>query len=1178
MIKYFLFILLLLLCQCQQNKTLFTQLPAEETGITFSNRIAENDTLNILTFEYVYNGGGVGIGDFNGDGKPDVYFTGNTVANKLYLNEGNFKFRDVTQTAKATGEGRWCSGVSVVDINHDNLPDLYVSATARKAAADRRNLLYVNQGNDANDIPVFREMAVEYGIADTSHTTHAAFFDYDNDGDLDLYVLVDEIEKFPNKYHHKITDGSAPTTDRLYRNDWNDSLQHAFFTNVSREAGINIEGYGLGLNICDINRDGWKDIYITNDYLTNDLLYINNQNGTFTNRADSVFKHTGYSAMGNDVTDLNNDGLADIVALDMMPEDNYRKKTMVPDNSYTAYINNGEYGYQYQYGRNTLQLNQGTLPGKKMPVFSETGLLAGVGQTDWSWCPLAVDFDHDGFRDLIITNGFPKDVTDRDFVVFRSVAQNLASREMKMQQIPSVKIKNYAYRNTGNATFENVTEAWGIDQPSFSNGAAYADLDNDGDLDYVVNNINDSAFVYRNNLVEQKKPESNYLRIKFRGEKLNLEGLGTMVELHYDNGKTQLYEHSPYRGYLSSVEPTAHFGLGKVQNVDSVKIIWQNGKVQLLRNVKANQVLEVDVKNAALEKAAPQKSAEVLFADESESFRFLHTESDYIDFNVQKLLPHKFSQYGPGLAVADVNGDGLDDFYAAGAAHRKGVFFVQNTEGQFDEKDLLPGKPEDKIEEEAGILFFDADNDGDADLYLASGSNEQPAGSFCYQDRLFLNEKGKFILAEKALPENRFSKSCVKAADFDKDGDLDLFIGERLVPEKYPLPVSGNILRNDSKGGKVQFADVTQQIAPTLQNIGLISDALWTDYDNDGWTDLLIAGEWMPLTFLKNHQGNLLPDTRSPELKNQTGWWNSLIANDFDKDGDMDYIAGNWGLNTLMQASEQEPVRIYAGDFNKDGNLDALPSVYFKDPEGRKQEFPFFGRDDMIKQMIGYRKFADYKSFALGRMENMFQPGQQDSARKWQAAYLKTSYLENLGNGRFELKALPLQAQLAPVFGMTTSDFDGDGNPDVLLVGNDFGCEVGQGRMDALNGLLLRGDGRGNFQPVRLPESNFYVPGDAKALIQLNQVQGKRLILASQNRGKLRVFSRNILSKVIRLQPGDVFAVITGAGGRQRKEEFYWGNSFYSQSARMMILKGDEKAIHITDFQGRTRKVMRQGL
>lgn len=1187
--SFFLFSILSFFFFSCKEKDLFTELSVEDTGITFANRIAENDTMNILSFEYVYNGGGVALGDFNNDNLTDIYFTGNTTSNKLYLNKGNFKFDDVTPTAGVSGQGKWSSGVALVDINNDNKLDIYVCATARKIPSMRANMLYVNQGNDKNNVPIFKEMAKEYGIADTSHTTNAAFFDYDNDGDLDLYLVINEMDdtRFPNQYHEKIKDGSSKRTDKLFRND---GLQHTasphlggprgvHFTDVSKETGILIEGYGLGVNICDINRDGWKDIYVTNDYLTNDLMYINNH-GKFTDQADLYFKHTSHSAMGNDVADLNNDGLADIVALDMMPQTNNRKKMMVPANSYVTYQNNDRFGYIYQYARNTMQINEGRNPKTGQPIFGEVGLLAGIAETDWSWAPMVTDFDNDGLRDIIVTNGFPKDITDQDFVAYRAEVGNLMSKLQLTDFIPSVKIKNFAFKNKGNLQFEDVTDAWGIKQPSFSNGAAYADLDNDGDLDYVVNNINDSASVYQNNLIQIKPEESNYLRVKFKGNSQNVMGFGAIIEFQNQHEKVY-YEHTPYRGYLSSVEPIAHFGLGKAKEIGEMRITWQNGKVQILKNVKANQVITVDEKNATIAASLENPIAQnLLFKDITDDMNigFRHQESDFIDFNVQKLLPHKFSQFGPALSVGDVNGDKLEDIYIGGASKHKGQFLIQLPSGKFEVKDLLPEKDSlAKTSEDMGTLLFDADLDGDLDLYVVSGSYEFLKDSPELQDRLYINDgTGKYSLSVNVLPKFLKSGSCVKATDYDHDGDLDLFIGGRIEPRAYPKPVSSYVLRNDNVpppgGRKGGFTDVTAQFAPALQNIGLVCDALWTDYDNDGWQDLMLAGEWMPMTILKNEKGKKLT-AQTSQLSAQKGWWNSIVAGDFDNDGDMDYIAGNLGANTLQRATDKQPIRIYAKDFNNDGLYDAIPTVYFPNNEGVRKEFPFNSRDDLGKQFIQTRqRFQNYSKFSEATIQEILKPEELKDALVLEANWLKSSYIENKGNGEFEVRALPIMAQVSPIFGMITQDFDQDGNLDVLLTGNDYGAEVSIGRFDAFHGLVLKGNGKGNFEALLPQQSGYFVDGDAKSLVGVNS-NGRLLTFSAQHNDKLCLFEYNKPVKTITLQPTDAKALITLKNGKVRAEEFNYGSSYLSQSSRSLFLPTNVQKVEIIDYKGNKRIV-----
>lgn len=1170
--------LTLILASCQE-KPLFTLMPAEATGVTFANRLTENDTMNIIDFEYVYNGGGVGIADLNGDSLPDLVFSGNQVNSQVYLNRGGMKFANVSDKAGLSNQGRWGSGVSLVDINADGKMDIYLSATTYKEESQRANLLFVNQGNDADGVPIFKEMAAEYGIADTGHSMQAAFFDYDNDGDLDLYVLIDTIEEYPNLYHKKYTDGSSPTTDHLYRCDWDAKGGHPVYVNVSKEAGIQIEGYGLGINITDFNRDGYKDIYITNDYLSNDLLYINNGDGTFTDKAQAYFKHTSNSAMGNDVADLNNDGLADVIALDMLPRDNERKKRLMGANSYQGYLNNDLYGFTYEYVRNTMQVNMGNKPGTNEPIFADLGLMADVAETDWSWTPLLADFDHDGYRDLIVTNGFPRDVTDRDFAQFRAESSSLATKDYLLDQIPTVKIKNFAFRNRGDLTFEDVTEKWGIGLPSFSNGAAYADLDLDGDLDMVVNNINDSAFVYRNNLMEIQPEKNHYLRLAFRGSEHNLNGLGAVVEIFYADSLRQLYEHSPYRGYLSSVELRGHFGLGEVKTVDRVVVVWPNGKQQTLKNVRADQLLTVRQADAT-ETYAPEPLPIQLFRNltDSADIDYVHQEPEFIDFNGQKLLLHKHSQFPPAIATADVDGDGLADLFVGGSRQHKGRFFLQKAEGTFKMKDLLPGgEGPEKQSEDMGVLLFDADGDGDNDLYIASGSNEQMAGDASYQDRLYLNDgKGSFSMATGSLPDARVSTSCVRATDYDRDGDLDLFVGGRIDPQHYPRPVNSFILRNDSKPGNPKFSNVTAQVAPQLQSGGLICDALWTDYNNDGFVDLIVAGEWMPLKVFQNKNGSFAPDVAlNAYLEKYKGFWNSIIGGDFDSDGDTDYVVGNMGLNNLARTSDETPLTILAGDFNQDGTYDAVPMVYYPTASGKRQLVPYHGREDMIKQMIPMRaRYQTFADFTKATFENLLTEEQRKEALVLKANYLKSSYIENKGNGQFDLRPLPSLAQVAPINGMIADDFDADGNLDVLLVANDFGNEVSVGRFDASNGLLLKGDGHGHFTAQTQAQTGFYVPGNAKGLVQLPDAQGNRLIVATQNRGPMQVFGHTEKQmKWLPVRPDDAYALVKFKNGTTRRYELYYGASFLSQSVRQLPLSSQVVEVQITNFKGHKRKI-----
>lgn len=1173
---------LLALTACRHKATLFQQIPASWSGIDFNNRIIEDDSVNPIDMVNLYNGGGVGIGDFNGDGRPDIYFTGNRVSNRLYLNEGDFHFRDVTREAGVDGGGQWSRGVAVIDINNDGRPDLYVCATISSDPSHRRNLLYINQGPDKDGVPHFKEMAAEYGLADTSHSTMAAFFDYDNDGDLDLFIAVNVIPKGekPGEFRPIVKDGSFPSTCRLYRNDWSDSLHHPVFTDVSRQAGINLEGYSHGVTIADIDRDGWKDIYVTNDFVSNDVLYINNHDGTFTDRSAEYFKHTAANGMGQDIEDMNNDGLADVIELDMNPEDNYRKKMMLKANNYHIYQNNALYGYQYQYVRNVLQLNLGPRVGPHDsigdPIFADVGLYAGIAETDWSWTPLAADFDDDGYRDLVVTNGYPKDVSDHDFTAFMGKAKPLATKQDILRRIPQVRLHKYAFHNEGSCRFTDVSAKWGLMTTAFSNGAAYADLDGDGDLDLITNNINDEAMVFRNMTRETDSAGHHYLQISLLGDSLNKDGLGAFIELHYDHGRQQVYENTPYRGYLSTIQDIAHFGLGKIRLVDSVLVLWPGGKMQLLRNVPADQLLKVDIRNALSGPPVHALSADTtsLFRDVTADvgINYVHAENDYNDFNIQKLLPHKLSEYGPALAVADIDGNGLDDIVCGGSAGHSAQLFLQQRDGRFIQKPLLtPEEAKAKKADDMGVLLFDANGDGYPDLYIAAGGYESPANSSAYTDRLYINDgKGHFVRDSTALPFNLTSKSCVRAMDFDHDGRLDLFIAGRVDPRRYPQPVSSFIYHNDSRNGHVLFTDVTARVAPGLLRVGMVSDALCTDFDNDGWPDLVLAGEWMPVTFLHNDRGVFRNVTAASGIAGHLGWWNSIAAGDFDNDGDIDYIVSNLGQNSFFRATPDEPVRAYGKDFDHNGSYDLFISLYLPDSTGKKREYPADTRDDMLKQLNTlYNRFPDYHSYAEATMDEVLPPEERKDALVLQANDFSSALLRNEGNGRFTLLPLPPEAQWSVVNGMAVGDFDGDGNLDIVMNGNDYGTQPSNGRYDAFNGLYLSGDGKDHFTPRSILESGIFIPGNGKALVRLRGAGGATLLAAAQNRGPLKIFAQRKDVPTRGLGPLDVSVDIHYSDGRSRREEVYYGASFLSQSARFVDWPANVTAVGIIGSKDR---------
>ncbi len=1095
--KFLLILLSPFLFSCKSKpKTLFTLLPASETGVTFQNTVIENEQFNLYDFHNVYNGAGVSVGDLNNDNLPDLYFTSNMSGDRVYLNisnkeNGSLKFQDITDKAGIVKRG-WSTGVTLADVNADGLLDIYVCKSGNYRGDLRANQLYVNQGIGQNGVPTFKEKAQEYGLADTTYSSQAAFFDYDKDGDLDMYLLTTtNMVRNPNRITVPVNDGTGYSGDKLYQNDGN-----AKFTDISKKAGILHDGNGLGLSICDIDNDGWEDIFVSNDFLPNDLLYVNNHNGTFKEMAKEYLKHHSRFSMGNDVADFNNDGRMDIMTVDMLPANNEQRKMMTGPGNFEQYEVELNTGYHSQFMRNMLHLNLGKTPDGRL-LFSEIGQLSGVHSSQWSWAPLFADFDNDGLKDLFISNGYLRDITNLDFISYNVAYEqrNLGNLRRYMidrsLELPSWNDVNCFYRNKGDLTFENATPQWFGDSLSVSNGAAYADLDNDGDLDLIINNTNKPAYVMRNDA-----EKASFLKIQLKGSPKNIYGLGSEVSI-YMKGDLQKYHQAVTKGYASSVDYTIHFGLGKNDKIDSLEIVWTDGKIQKLKNVKANQTIKLDYANATSSTKVPKQPEATLLTDVTSSvnINFQPKEEHYVDYNVETLLLHKLSQQGPKMAGGDINNDGLEDFFVGGSYKNYGKFFVQTLSGQFIQKsytdESLP-----KGEEDIEMVLFDADHDKDLDLYIASGSNEYPDGSKFYQDRLYLNDgKGNFTNATNQLPVINHSGSCVAVADYDKDGDLDIFRGGRLTPLQYPQSGDSYLLKNDYG----IFSNYTEQASAELAKIGMVTDAIWIDIDNDTWLDLVVVGEFMPISIFKNNKGKL---SKLDAFPNSDGFWNTVLAGDFDKDGDIDLVLGNMGSNSRYHCSLQEPLTIYGADYDENGRWDGIPSYYING-----KEHPIPTRDDLLRQLPSFRKkFPNYASYAKATMKEVLTDLQMKQAVIKKAYMQESMYAENLGSGKFVLKPLPQMAQWAPIQSILIEDVNHDDNLDIMMVGNAYDAEPIAGRYDASVGFILIGDGKGNFKPALYDKTGFVADGDCKDIIALKTASKNKLYIVSQNSAPLKVF------------------------------------------------------------------------
>ncbi|MFK5959476.1 MAG: VCBS repeat-containing protein [Lutibacter sp.] len=1063
-----------------KHTTLFSLIPPSQSTISFNNTIKESLQFNFINYPYIYNGGGVAVGDINNDGFIDIYFSSNQQSNALYLNKGNFKFQNITNSANVKDDNGWTTGVSMIDINNDGFLDIYVCKSGElQHPTKRKNKLFINQGDNT-----FIESAEKWNLADEGFSTQAYFFDYDKDGDLDMY-LVNHRPDFNNnsiislELQAKINNESS---DQLYENQGNS------FKNVSFSAGIMNKAWGLSASIGDFNNDSWPDIYVCNDFLEPDMLYINKQNGTFNDEILAYTNHISANSMGSDFSDINNDLYPDLVVLEMTPEDHVRSKENMPSMSTENFTHIVNSGYHYQYMANTLQLNN------KNGTFSEIGQLAGISKTDWSWAPLITDFDNDGLKDVFITNGISKDLSNQDF---RNSFKNKILKKEKMSldeainMLPSSKIKNYSFRNTGNLKFENTIETWGFSQPTYSNGCATADLDNDGALDLIINNSKDIASIYRNN------SKNNYIKIKLKGSKINPLAIGSKIEVFTDSLQ-QSQELYLSRGFQSSISSELNFGLNQESNVKKVKVIWPSGEISNYENLKANKTYTFYLSDAKIEQNTTQFNPLLKkVGRKTLGINFKHQENSFDDFKNQILLPYSQSKNGPFISSADVNNDGNEDFFIGGAKGQSGALYLQNNEGTFNK---VNGPWElDYRQEDLGSLFFDCDNDHDLDLYVVSGGSEFPANDKYYKDRLYINNgKGNFIKSKNSLPKIVTSGQIVKASDIDNDGDLDLFIGGRIIPDKYPFAPNSYFLINENG----VFKEKTNIHAPEIKNIGMISDVEFSDYDNDGDEDLIIVGEWMPITIFENENG-IFSKINVESLSDTAGIWFSISSEDLDNDGDQDYIIGNLGLNSKFKASKNKSFHIFCDDFDKNGTFDIVLSGIYKG-----ELVPMRGLECSSQQMPFIKeKYPNFKSFANAGITDILGNQKLNNALHYEAKLLSSVYLENLGDKNFKIVKLPIEAQISPIMDIKFFDINNNGSKEIFTIGNHYNTEVETIRFDASFGTVMSFKNK-KFSVLSNLYTGFSSKGNAKSLAIIKGTK-KNYLLVSNNNDSINIFSSN---------------------------------------------------------------------